>query len=224
MFKAESISKSYGKNQVLREVSLSVDKGQCAGLLGINGSGKSTLLGILAGNLKADSGIYGFDNGKAAHRVSLLPQENPLLPELSALDNIRLWHSGNRKSITEKHSAIICSLGVDAFLDKRVSKLSGGMKKRLSLAITLMSEPDLLLLDEPLAALDLLCKRGILGCLQNYKAGGGSIIVATHETSVLGICDCIYTLKNGKLSAAEALPESSDVITKSDFYENLLQI
>lgn len=223
MFKAESISKSYGKNQVLREVSISVDKGQCAGLLGINGSGKSTLLGILAGNLKADSGTYGFDGEGAARRVSLLPQENPLLPELSALDNIRLWHGGSRKSITERYSAIIGSLGVDAFLDKKVSKLSGGMKKRLSLSITLMSEPDLLLLDEPLAALDLLCRRGILDCLQDYKSGGGSIIVATHETSVLDICDCIYTLKGGRLSAVTESPERGFAgVNPSEFYEKLL--
>ena len=71
------------------------------------------------------------------------------------------------------HNMSICqSLGVDSFLDKRVSKLSGGMKKRLSLAITMMSDPDLLLLDEPLASLDLLCKNGILRYLQNYITHG----------------------------------------------------
>ena len=81
-------------------------------------------------------------------------------------------------------------------------KLSGGMKKRLSLAITMMSDPDLLLLDEPLASLDLLCKNGILSYLQNYISHGGSVIIATHETSALDICNKIYTLKNGHIQLA----------------------
>ena len=193
MFYVSSINKSYGKNKVLTDISLTVEPGQCIALLGINGSGKSTLLGILAGSIKPDSGSFGFDTPAS---TALLPQDNPLLPELSALDNIRLWNPGSKRSVLNEHNMSICrSLGVDTFLDKRVSKLSGGMKKRLSLAITMMSDPDLLLLDEPLASLDLLCKNGILRYLQSYTACGGSVIIATHETSALDICDQIYTLK-----------------------------
>ena len=200
MFSVSSINKSYGKNRVLTDISLTVAPGQCIALLGINGSGKSTLLGILAGNIKPDSGSYGFDSPASA---ALLPQDNPLLPELTALDNIRLWNPGSKKSVMNTYNMDICrNLGVDTFLDKRVSKLSGGMKKRLSLAITMMSRPDLLLLDEPLASLDLLCKNGILHYLQTFTAGGGSVIIATPETSALDICDQIYTLKNGNLSLA----------------------
>ena len=151
MFYVSSINKSYGKNKVLTDISLTVNPGQCIALLGINGSGKSTLLGILAGSIKPDSGSYGFDTSASA---ALLPQDNPLLPELSALDNIRLWNPGSRRSVLNEHNMSICrSLGVDTFLNKRVSRLSGGMKKRLSLAITMMTDPDLLLLDEPLASL-----------------------------------------------------------------------
>ena len=145
MFYVSSINKSYGKNKVLTDISLTVEPGQCIALLGINGSGKSTLLGILAGSIKPDSGSFGFDTPAS---TALLPQDNPLLPELSALDNIRLWNPGSKRSVLNEHNMSICrSLGVDTFLDKRVSKLSGGMKKRLSLAITMMSDPDLLLLD-----------------------------------------------------------------------------
>ena len=183
MFSVSSVSKSYGKNKVLTDVSLSVSPGECIALLGINGSGKSTLLGILSRNITPDSGCFGFD---CQANAALLPQDNPLIPELTAIDNIRLWHPGSRKTVMNSHNMSICqSLGVDSFLDKRVSKLSGGMKKRLSLAITMMSDPDLLLLDEPLASLDLLCKNGILSYLQNYISHGGSVIIATHETSAL---------------------------------------
>ena len=200
MFSVSSINKHYGKNQVLTDISFSVAPGQCIALLGINGSGKSTLLNILARNLRADSGSFGFD---IPARTALLPQDNPLLPELSALDNIRLWYPGSKKTVMNEHNMNICrKLGVDSFLNKRVSRLSGGMKKRLSLAITMMSDPDLLLLDEPLASLDLLCKAGILKYLQEYTSDGGSVIIATHEASALDICNQIYSLRNGHLQLA----------------------
>ena len=189
MFSVSSVSKSYGKNKVLTDVSLSVSPGECIALLGINGSGKSTLLGILSRNIKPDSGCFGFD---CQANAALLPQDNPLISELTAIDNIRLWHPGSRKTVMNSHNMSICqSLGVDSFLDKRVS-----------LAITMMSDPDLLLLDEPLASLDLLCKNGILSYLQNYISHGGSVIIATHETSALDICNKIYTLKNGHIQLA----------------------
>ena len=219
MFYVSSINKSYGKNKVLTDISLTVEPGQCIALLGINGSGKSTLLGILAGSIKPDSGSFGFDTPAS---TALLPQDNPLLPELSALDNIRLWHPGSKRSVLNEHNMSICrSLGVDTFLDKRVSKLSGGMKKRLSLAITMMSDPDLLLLDEPLASLDLLCKNGILRYLQSYTACGGSVIIATHETSALDICDQIYTLKGGHIRLALDKKTDPDGFA-SDTYLKLL--
>lgn len=197
MFSVDSVSKSYGRQEVLSDISFKIMPGQCIALLGINGSGKSTLLNILAGNIKADSGTFSFDSPA---KLSLLPQDNPLLEELSAMDNIRLWHPGTKKSILTSHNcAIFEKLGVDSFLNKKVSKLSGGMKKRLSLAITMMSDPDLLLLDEPLASLDLLCKNGILRYLSGYITSGGSVIIATHETAALDICSQIYSLKSGRL-------------------------
>lgn len=220
MFSVSSINKRYGKNQVLSDVSFEAAPGKCIALLGINGSGKSTLLSILSGNLKADSGSYGFDTDATA---ALLPQDNPLLPELTALDNIRLWNPGNRKKVLDEHNMDICrNLGVDTFLHKRVSKLSGGMKKRLSLAITMMSDPDLLLLDEPLASLDLLCKNGILHYLKTYTTGGGSVVIATHETSALDICDQIYILKNGHLNLALDRSVSQEDISQ-DTYIKFLQ-
>lgn len=220
MFSVSSINKRYGKNQVLSDVSFEAAPGKCIALLGINGSGKSTLLSILSGNLKADSGSYGFDTDATA---ALLPQDNPLLPELTALDNIRLWNPGNRKKVLDEHNMDICrNLGVDTFLHKRVSKLSGGMKKRLSLAITMMSDPDLLLLDEPLASLDLLCKNGILHYLKTYTTGGGSVVIATHETSALDICDQIYVLKNGHLNLALDRSVSQEDISQ-DTYIKFLQ-
>ena len=151
MFTVNDIGKNYKKKMVLNHISLQVAPGECIGLLGINGSGKSTLLGILSGGLRQDHGTYSFD--EPDNTVSFLPQENPLIPELSGLDNLKLWYSGRSAKLNSTYSlSILKKLGVDAFLHQKVSTMSGGMKKRLSLAICMLERPDLLLLDEPLAA------------------------------------------------------------------------
>ena len=192
----------------LEHISFQVNQGETLAIIGATGSGKSTLLGILSGGLRQDHGTYSFD--EPDNTVSFLPQENPLIPELSGLDNLKLWYSGRSAELNSTYSlSILKKLGVDAFLHQKVSTMSGGMKKRLSLAICMLERPDLLLLDEPLAALDLLCKKGILDYLKEYTGNGGSIIVATHEEDALSICNRIYILKDGLLQEANGADYAS---------------
>ena len=220
MFIIKNISKSYGSKSILSDISFEVKSGLCIGLLGINGSGKSTLLNILAGCIKPDSGNYYFDG---EGKLSYLPQENPLMDDLTALDNMKLWYKGSsRNMMSDKNKLIFSQLGVESFLKKKVKTLSGGMKKRLSLAIALMNEPDILLLDEPLSALDMLCKQGILKCLQGFLADGGSIIIATHETAALDICHKIYSLKGGTLHLVYDIKDGDKKLTEEEFCRILL--
>lgn len=202
MFIIDDIGKNYGKKQVLNHISFQTGPGDCIGLLGINGSGKSTLLNILSGGMKATHGSCYFEENEKT--ISFLPQHNPLIEELTGLDNLKLWFSGKSRELkSESCTAILERLGINAFLHQRVSTMSGGMKKRLSLAICMLEQPNLLLLDEPLAALDLLCKKGILDYLKAYTSNGGSIIIATHEEAALSICNQVYVLKNGCLQKAD---------------------
>ena len=220
MFIIKNISKIYGSKSILSDISFEVKSGLCIGLLGINGSGKSTLLNILAGCIKPDSGNYYFDG---EGKLSYLPQENPLMDDLTALDNMKLWYKGSsRNMMSDKNKLIFSQLGVESFLKKKVKTLSGGMKKRLSLAIALMNEPDILLLDEPLSALDMLCKQGILKCLQGFLADGGSIIIATHETAALDICHKIYSLKGGTLHLVYDIKDGDKKLTEEEFCRILL--
>lgn len=220
MFIVKNISKSYGSKSILSDISFEVKSGICIGLLGINGSGKSTLLNILAGCIKPDSGNYYFDG---EGNLSYLPQENPLMDDLTALDNMKLWYKGSsRNMMSDKNKLIFSQLGVESFLKKKVKTLSGGMKKRLSLAIALMNEPDILLLDEPLSALDMLCKQGIIKCLQGFLADGGSIIIATHETAALDICHKIYSLKGGTLHLVYDIKNGDKKLTEEEFCRILL--
>ena len=91
-------------------------------------------------------------------------------------------------------------LGIGEFIGKRVSKLSGGMKKRLSIGCAMAKRPPVLLLDEPTAALDLQCKQDIAAYLRAYRQSGGIVLLTTHEESELKLCDSWYILKNGRLT------------------------
>lgn len=187
MIEIKQIQKKYKKKAVLTDINLDVQEGSCVGILGGNGSGKSTLLSILAGVQKADNGsfLWGgadlFKNEKIREEIlGYVPQGNPLMEELTAWDNLRLWYEKDELK-KELDGGVLDMLGIPDFLKVPVRKMSGGMKKRLSIGCSVANHPKLLLLDEPSAALDLICKERIGNYLKDFKAQGGSIILATHD-------------------------------------------
>ena len=205
MIEIKQIQKKYKKKAVLTDINLDVQEGSCAGILGGNGSGKSTLLSILAGVQKADNGsfLWGgadlFKNEKIREEIlGYVPQGNPLMEELTAWDNLRLWYEKDELK-KELDGGVLDMLGIPDFLKVPVRKMSGGMKKRLSIGCSVANHPKLLLLDEPSAALDLICKERIGNYLKDFKAQGGSIILATHDVQEIELCDIWYILKNGML-------------------------
>ncbi len=200
-----NIKKKYGKKTVLDGVSLSAESGEIIGIIGGNGSGKSTLLTILAGIAGSDGGdfIYDgkslFEDKKTREKVlGFVPQSTPLLEELSAFDNLRLWYS-KKEMKTELENGVLKSLGIDEFLKTPVYKMSGGMKKRLSIGCAVAHSPEILLLDEPTASLDLVCREKIADYLKGFTKKGGTAILVTHEASEFELCDKIFILKEGKL-------------------------
>ncbi len=199
------IRKSYGKKQVLEDISLDMTGGKCIGILGANGCGKSTLFSILAGVQRSDSGSFLYEGTdllthptERTRHLGYVPQNTPLLEELTALDNLRLWYDGERLK-QELENGVLKMLGISDFLKTRVSKMSGGMKKRLAIGCAISAHPDILLLDEPSAALDLVCKEHISDYLTDFKKNGGLILLATHDVQDLSLCDDCYILREGTL-------------------------
>lgn len=200
-----NIKKNYKNKTVLQDITLSAEAGECIGILGSNGSGKSTLLSTLAGVQKPDGGTFLWDNTDLFQHESLrtkvigyVPQGNPLLEELTAWDNLRLWYDKAtlRKELEE---GVLAMLGIHDFIKVPVHKMSGGMKKRLSIGCAVAGKPQILLMDEPTAALDLVCKERIYNYLRDFKAQGGSILLATHDVQELALCDKWFILKEGVL-------------------------
>lgn len=205
---AEHIKKHYGRKTVLNDICFDGISGQCIGILGANGCGKSTLLSVLAGVLKADGGTFSIDsenilgkNTKNGKLVGYVPQGTPLIEELSALDNLRLWYCDSRLDMeTELKSGVLAMLGINDFLKVPVNKMSGGMKKRLSIGCAVANDPCVLIMDEPSAALDLVCKERIHNYILDFRSRGGIVIIATHEEQEINLCDKLYIMKNGVLS------------------------
>jgi ABC-2 type transport system ATP-binding protein len=203
----EGIEKSYGFRKILKGVSLTAAKGECVAVVGLNGSGKSTLLSILAGVQKADrgtavcGGVDIFKDRRAAGRmIGYVPQENPLIQDLTVRDNLKLWYCDSPLDMErELQEGFLKLLGIDRMLKLPVKKLSGGMKKRVSIGISMWADPSILMLDEPSAALDLVAKKDIRDYLQAYRNKGGTVLIATHDEEELDICDKMYTMKNGTL-------------------------
>lgn len=203
------IEKSYRHNTVLRDLNLSAQSGNCIGILGGNGCGKSTLLSVLAGVQQADKGTFLcdgenlFTNTKLKESVlGYVPQGNPLIEELSAWDNLRMWY--DRKTLKKELSdGVLNMLGINSFLKTPVYKMSGGMKKRLSIGCAVVGKPKILLLDEPSAALDLICKERIYNYFDLFTKDGGILLIATHDIQELELCNKCYILKKGSLISYE---------------------
>ena len=199
------IKKKYGRNEVLRGASFRMQSGRCVGILGTNGCGKSTLLKILAGVLAPDGGQFLRDGqdllrdgSLRAKTVGYVPQGTPLMEELSARDNLRLWYTPEAME-RSLESGVLRQLGVQEFLRTTAGKLSGGMKKRLSIGCAMAKDPEILLLDEPTAALDLVCKEQILNTFDAFRSRGGALVMVSHDQWELTMCDNWLHLRDGVL-------------------------
>ena len=208
MVTIDNVSVKY-KKTVLREVNINAENGQCIGLLGLNGSGKSSLLSVI-GDLKKPSSGKVYSEGK----TGFVTQENALIDELTAYDNILMWTSMKKQDIINALKGPELSiLKVSDFLNVKVRNMSGGMKKKLALASVIITGPDILLLDEPLAALDIPAKSDILKFIDAFKAKGGIIFIASHDETVFEHCDKIYHLKDGKLVEADKSRPVSEIVS-----------
>lgn len=202
------LSKTYhhGRQTILKNLSVTARDGECIGILGSNGSGKSTLLSILAGVLEPDSGdllYHGIPytaTGNLSSLCGYVPQENPLIEELDAYDNLRLWYCDSKLDLQQElQNGILAMLNIPQFLHVKVHRMSGGMRKRLSIGCAMAEDPPILLLDEPGAALDLPCKAQITAYLQQCRNKGKIIWIATHELQEMKICNRLYVLQDGAL-------------------------
>lgn len=208
MLEGKNLTKRYGGREVLSSVSLQLEPGQCLGLIGSNGSGKSTLIAILAQTIEADGGELLLD-GRCVKgdkrflrsRLGYLPQQPALLGELKVKEQLKFWQR-NQKLRNGLSKELEELLGIRELEGQRISYLSGGQQRRVSLALALMGEPDYLLMDEPCSALDAAYRQELLQWIANYCKQGKAVLWCSHDREELeGLCEKSVGLDHGQIAA-----------------------
>ena len=206
LLEARGINKSYGKTAIIKNADFNIRSKEIIAVVGPNAGGKSTLLKILSGTIAADSGRILFEDKElkssadfAAH-IGYIPQDNPLFEDMTVKDNLKFWTSdvkGGYKKLVD--SGLIEKMGITQYLNYKVRRLSGGLKKRVSITCVIWNSPEILILDEPGAALDVVFKEEIKNFLRLYAEGGGAVIIVSHEEGELALADRMYLMGETEL-------------------------
>lgn len=210
MISVKNVFKSYKGRKALKDISFEVIGGEVLGIIGPNGAGKTTLISLLSTINKPEAGkilIREADILKnpdsIREQLGYVPQETALYPMLTAYENLDFWGGiyGLEKSLKEvRIDEVLKLLKLDERKNDKVKAFSGGMKKRLNIAASLLHEPEILIMDEPTAGVDLLSRATIAELIQNLKKAGHTIIITSHHIDELEIlCDKILVLREGSL-------------------------
>lgn len=209
MIEIKDVTKSYGRQKVLQNVSFEIMEGELFGLLGPNGAGKSTLIDILTGIQSMDSGDI-FINGKSIKtdkveirkHLGLVPQDIALLEELNAVDNLEYFGVLYGLAGAELKSQIEKLLEVAGLTDKKKEKVknySGGMKRRLNIAVAMLHNPSILILDEPTVGVDAQSRQHIFDYIQSLAEQGTTILYTSHYMEEIEtLCKRVFILDLGE--------------------------
>lgn len=218
------VSKQFGKHEVLININLEIEEGEIFGLLGPSGAGKSTLVKELAGldvPTKGENFIFGerMPSLKLMNRIGYMAQADALYEDLSANENLQFFASLyglQGKKQNERIKDVMQLVDLSDHLNKLVSNFSGGMKRRLSLAIALLHEPEMLILDEPTVGIDPVLRKSIWESFYDLNRKGTTIIVTTHVMDEADKCDRLGLMRDGTITAVgtpEALKNETNAET-----------
>ncbi|MCA1065529.1 ABC transporter ATP-binding protein [Rossellomorea aquimaris] len=205
------LSKSFGTQDVLKNVSLAIQKGDIYGLLGPSGSGKTTLIKLMIGLELPSTGTVTFKGNKLKAKelypsIGYMAQSDALYDELTARENLSFMASlyGLKKTRREQIEKVMKTVDLLEHLDKPVHQYSGGMKRRLSLAIALLHDPEVLLLDEPTVGIDPVLRKEIWDSFHRLKEEGRTLIITTHVMDEAERCDRLGLLQHGEIIASDS--------------------
>lgn len=208
LLEINSLQKSFGQANVLREITMSVDRGQAVALWGDNGAGKSTTIKCIVGLLDyagtvTVAGLNAKINGKAVRRlIGYVPQELRFYNDWSVRRTMA-FYADLKRSGREEIPSLLRKVGLEAQARKAVSALSGGMKQRLALAIALLGQPEVLLLDEFTASLDAEARAGLLHVLKELRRRGLTVVFTTHRfDEVEALAERVEMMHSGKIMAS----------------------
>ncbi len=212
----EELHKRYGATTALNGVSLTVNAGELFGLLGPNGAGKTTLLSIVSGLIDADGGIVKLDGQRFTRTdrelrrlVGIGTQDLAIYPDLTARENVLFFgnlYGLDKKQLADRTEELLTAVGLHDRADQRAGTFSGGMKRRLNLAVAVVHSPKLLLLDEPTTGVDPQSRQLIFAIVKSLNAAGMTVVYTSHYMEeVQALCQRIAIVDGGKVIACDTL-------------------
>ncbi|MBP1932205.1 ABC-type multidrug transport system ATPase subunit [Ammoniphilus resinae] len=216
MIQARNVTKRYGKTKdVISNLSLEIRRGEMLGLKGENGAGKSTLLSMLALILPATAGEIWIDGkeirgdkeaAQIKKKIGYVPQEIALYGNLSVKDNLSFWGKAyglRGSSLRTRIDEVLAFVGLKNRQNDRIETFSGGMKRKVNLAASILHSPELLILDEPTAGVDRDSRRHILQAIKEMSENGCTVILTSHQEDEMMYCDRVALLEDGKIASFE---------------------
>lgn len=218
MLEVQDLTKSYGGSQALKGLTFSVSQGACFGLLGPNGAGKSTTMKIITGIVEADGGsvrILGKsikkDGRQVREFVGYVPQNITLYEKLTARDNLAFFgkmYGLQSKELDSRMDEVLQQIGLSNRQREPVEKFSGGMKRRVNMAVAMLHRPKLLILDEPTVGIDPQSRNRIFELIKSLKEEGVTVVYSTHYMEeVEALCDDVAIVDHGDLIAHGSLTD-----------------
>lgn len=220
MLKVQNLSKSYGDRNVLQDISLHIAQGEVYGLLGPNGAGKTTIIDIICNLIEADSGEISIDREPIGEQtkalIGIAPQDNLLYKNLTCWENLEFFatlYGIYGKERSKRVSACLEAVNLSDRAHSRVEVLSGGMIRRMNMAIAIVHNPKLVILDEPTTGLDIETRYEIWELIEQLRAQGTTLLLTTHLLEEAErLCQKIGILKDGRLLAEGDLTHLRRVI------------
>lgn len=208
----ENLMKRFDDVTAVDGISLQVPEGELFGLLGPNGAGKTTVINVLCGLIQPTKGscrVGGFDTQKETAKVKDLigvcPQETAIYPYLTGSENVELFgnlYAMSKQTLETRSTMLLQNMGLSHDAHRRAEKYSGGMKRRLSLILSLIHDPKIAFLDEPTVAMDPQSRHAVWDFVKELKRQGKTIILTTHYMEEAEeLCDRIGIIDHGKLIA-----------------------
>jgi ABC-2 type transport system ATP-binding protein len=224
--KLKQLTQQFGKNVILQNIDLEIYRGEILGLLGPSGSGKTTMVKNIVGMNRPSTGEVIVLNTKVPclkviEKVGYMAQSDALYEDLNAMDNLLFFASlyGIKgKEARKKAMELLTLVHLEKECRKPVRNFSGGMKRRLSLAIALIHSPELLILDEPTVGIDPVLRREFWNEFERLKNSGVTILITTHVMDEAEHCDRLAMIRGGKIIAVDT-PKELKLSTKENSLE-----
>ena len=226
----ENLCKNYKTKKALKELSLEINQGELFGLLGVNGAGKTTLIKILCGLTKKNSGsvkISGYDLDKDIDKIKeiidISPQETSVANNLSVKENLEFFANiyGSGQDVIND---IVETFSLEEVLSQKAKTLSGGYKRRLSIAIALVSKPQILFLDEPTLGLDVFARRELWTIIKKLHKSITIILTSHYLEEIESLCDRVAILSHGQLLKTGTIEEIKTQTNTQNFEDAFIKL